>query len=70
MMLSILRFSSSGLGSDSLGEALLNLTFLRLGINRARSIENCPIICGAMWAFCRARKRARTCAISAGRPSA
>jgi|SoiMethySBSTD1v2_1073268.scaffolds.fasta_scaffold01895_28 hypothetical protein len=41
-MLSILRFSSSGLGSDSLGEALLNLTFLRLGINRARSIEELP----------------------------
>lgn len=34
-MLSILRFSS-GLGSDSLGEALLNLSFLRAGASRRR----------------------------------
>ena len=35
-MLSISRFStSSGLGTDALGEALLNWGFLRMGLRRA-----------------------------------
>ena len=39
-MLNILRFSSR-LGSGSLGEALLNLSFLRAGVRRT-SIEELP----------------------------
>ena len=39
-MLSISRFSTStGLGMDSLGEALLTLGFLRTGLRRARTEE-------------------------------
>ena len=39
-MLSISRFSTStGLGMDSLGEALLNWGFLRTGMRRARTEE-------------------------------
>lgn len=39
-MLSIARFSTStGLGMDSLGEALLGLGFLRTGLRRARIEE-------------------------------
>jgi hypothetical protein len=38
MMLSISRFSTStGLGMDALGEALLNWGFLRAGLRRART---------------------------------
>ena len=40
-MFSILRFSSR-LGSGSLGEALLNLSFLRAGVRRRTSIEELP----------------------------
>jgi len=40
-MLNILRFSSR-LGSGSLGEALLNLSFLRAGVRRRTSIEELP----------------------------
>ena len=37
-MLSISRFSTStGLGMDALGEALLNWGFLRMGLRRART---------------------------------
>lgn len=40
-MLGMLRFSSSsGQGSGWLGEALLNLGFLRMGLNRPRSAED------------------------------
>ena len=39
-MLGISRFSTStGLGMDSLGEALLSLGFLRTGVRRARTEE-------------------------------
>jgi hypothetical protein len=39
-MLSISRFAgSTGLGMDSLGEALLSLGFLRTGMRRARTEE-------------------------------
>jgi hypothetical protein len=39
-MLSISRFSAStGLGMDSLGEALLNWGYLRAGMRRARTEE-------------------------------
>ena len=39
-MLSISRFStSSGLGMDALGEALLNWSFLRAGVRRPRTEE-------------------------------
>lgn len=39
-MLSILRFSSSnGHSSGSLGEALLNLSFLRAGVSRTGSVD-------------------------------
>jgi hypothetical protein len=39
-MLSISRLSSStGLGSDWLGEALLNLSFLRAGVMRRGSVD-------------------------------
>ena len=39
-MLSISRFSTStGLGMDSLGEALLSLGFLRTGVRRPRTEE-------------------------------
>jgi hypothetical protein len=42
-MLGIPRISSSsGLGKDSLGDALLNWGFLRMGISRARSVEELP----------------------------
>jgi hypothetical protein len=42
-MLSFSRFSSSaGLGSDWLGEALLNWGFLRTGLRRAGTIEELP----------------------------
>jgi len=42
-MLSISRVSSSlGAGKDWLGEALLNLSFLRMGITRASSGEELP----------------------------
>ena len=39
-MLSILRFTSEGLGPDWLGEALLNLSFLRAGVRRRGSTED------------------------------
>ena len=42
-MLSILRLSSSSrLGPDWLGEALLNLAFLRMGLPRGRSADELP----------------------------
>ena len=42
-MLGFSRVSSSlGLGTDRLGEALLNLSFLRLGIRRAPSADDLP----------------------------
>ncbi len=39
-MLSILRFSSDRAGPDWLGEALLNLSFLRAGVRRRGSTED------------------------------
>ena len=42
-MLGISRVSSSwGLGTDWLGEALLNLSFMRAGLSRRRSLEELP----------------------------
>ena len=42
-MLTISRLSHSlGAGSDWLGEILLNLSFLRLGITRSTGIEDLP----------------------------
>ena len=34
--------SSFGLGMDWLGEALLNLSFMRAGLSRRRSLEELP----------------------------
>jgi hypothetical protein len=43
MMFGISRMSASlGLGSDWLGEALLNLSFLRAGVRRGRRSEELP----------------------------
>ena len=39
-MLNILRFTSERLGQDWLGEALLNLSFLRAGVRRRGSTED------------------------------
>jgi len=42
-MLGVSRTSSSfGLGMDWLGEALLNLSFMRAGLLRRRSLEELP----------------------------
>ena len=41
-MLSILRFTSESLRPDWLGEALLNLSFLRAGVRRRGSTEDLP----------------------------